>query len=76
MKIIRWRLHPRWIRLRRRIRSWWKKYKKRGNLIFNKELQPLLAEANELREIIVKSVISPPKGERNDFDFCTLQFSF
>ena len=51
------------------------KYKKRSDLIFNKELQPLLAEVNELRETVAKSVISL-KGERNDFVICTLQFSF
>jgi len=47
----------------------------RSDLISGKELQPLLAEANELIKIVAKSVITA-KREGDDFAICTLQSSF
>jgi len=54
---------------------YWLKLVERSDLISGKELQPLLAEANELIKIVAKSVITA-KREGDDFAICTLQSSF
>ncbi len=43
------------------------------DLISGKELQPLLAEANELNKIVAKSVLAAKRG--NDFAISIFQWS-